>query len=162
MLRRRNKYKQYLIPGVFTVAIAASLLGSLSDIQRKSQGFSALSERANKELFNQAELELSTENIKKQQAISAQRIEGFGCRAMVNAEGTALASLRLDSVVTNRGVKSKLAPGNCVVGANGETAIIGNQGEITAIAAGKPEYAIAAIKKVQGAGKVYYYHGKGE
>ena len=162
MLRRRNPYKKYIVPSLFGVGIVISLATSFGDIQSKQQGFSDLSKQANREMFETAQLELSTENLRKQQAISAERIKNFGCRAMVNRAGSALASLRPETQVTNRGVKTPLAPGNCVVGANGETGIIQQDGTIGQIAAGRPEYAQQALKRVSGAGKVYYFHAKGE
>lgn len=162
MIKRRNKFSKYAVPGAFGVAIIASLIASAGDMQQKTQGFREMSKRANVDMFNQVELELSNESIKKQQAISAERVKSFGCRVMVNASGSALASLRRSAQVTNRGVKTPLAPGNCVLGSNGETGIIQEDGSIGAIAAGRPEYAQQALKRVRGAGKVFYYHAKSE
>jgi len=160
MIKRRNKFKKQAIPITFGVLIVGSVIASIGDIQQKGASFAQLKENANQSMFSQLELQRRNEEIKEQQLISRDRIANFGCRAMVNQSGSALASLRNEAVITNRGVKSPLAPGNCVVGANGETAIIDENGRISAIAAGKPEYAVQALKQVRGAGKVYYFHAK--
>lgn len=157
MIRRRHQYRKHIAPIAFGLAIAASIALSIGDIQRKSVGMRAISDNANAAMFQQMELELSTEQIAKQQAISKQRIEKFKCVAVVDRNGNMLATLQPNAVALNRGLSANLAPGTCVVGANGETGIIGNEGKITAIAAGLPEYAEKAIRRVSGA-KVYYYY----
>ena len=161
---RRNKSKI-----IFGALILGSLAFSHNDISRNMAGMQQMRADLEKQANDQTKLELNEENIQAQSVIADSRLKR-GCIPMVDPNPKVidgftyfnLVPLQKEAPVRDRTNKSYLVAGTCVVGANGETAILQENNEGVPVAlniavGGSKELVDKNIRRIAGAkAKVFW------
>lgn len=154
---------------IFGTLILGSLALNHGDIGRNMSNISQMRAELEKQANNQTKLELNEENIAAQAVIANTRLKR-GCIPVVDPHSKQidgftyfnLVPLQKEAPVRDRTNSSYLVSGTCVVGANGETAILeeNNQGVPVALniaAGGSKELVDKNIRRIAGSkAKVFW------